>query len=347
MLLADPRCQRQCAVHADVNDAGGDRRHDVVTSPIDAERRLGQHAARSARFRRSRGILLGDTPKPRVSVGIGVNWNSPFGPFRIDFAHALLKAAGRRHQALHLQRRNPILMKTLDHAGARRRSAAGARPRRPRSPRSRRPPRRSVKGIGVVNLPRGRSPTRNAYKTAEQQRPVTYKPQHRPGRTPAAHAIDGAAPAAGRQAQRRQPGRQRRNQAALQQQASAIQQIEQPGQQELQQILAPVALSPGLCRRADRATSSTAAIEAAATKQNVTLVLDAARALLYRRRGLQHHPGRCSTSSTRCCRPRSWSRRRAGCRAKCASSSGAAAQQAARAGAAPAPAAPPRRSSGR
>ncbi|HLL31147.1 MAG TPA: outer membrane protein assembly factor BamA, partial [Allosphingosinicella sp.] len=37
---------------------------------------------------------LGDTPKPRVSVGFGVNWNSPFGPFRIDLAKALLKADG-------------------------------------------------------------------------------------------------------------------------------------------------------------------------------------------------------------------------------------------------------------
>ncbi len=38
--------------------------------------------------------FLGDTPKPRVSVGIGMNWNSPFGPFRIDFAHALTKVEG-------------------------------------------------------------------------------------------------------------------------------------------------------------------------------------------------------------------------------------------------------------
>lgn len=38
--------------------------------------------------------FFGDTPKPRVSVGIGVNWNSPFGPFRIDVARALLKEPG-------------------------------------------------------------------------------------------------------------------------------------------------------------------------------------------------------------------------------------------------------------
>ena len=37
---------------------------------------------------------VGDTAKPRVSVGFGVNWNSPFGPFRIDIAKALTKAEG-------------------------------------------------------------------------------------------------------------------------------------------------------------------------------------------------------------------------------------------------------------
>ena len=38
--------------------------------------------------------FLGNTPRPRVSIGIGVNWNSPFGPLRIDFAKALLKVEG-------------------------------------------------------------------------------------------------------------------------------------------------------------------------------------------------------------------------------------------------------------
>lgn len=39
-------------------------------------------------------VVLGDTPKPRVAVGIGVNLNSPFGPFRIDLSRALLKERG-------------------------------------------------------------------------------------------------------------------------------------------------------------------------------------------------------------------------------------------------------------
>jgi outer membrane protein insertion porin family len=38
--------------------------------------------------------FFGNTWKPRLSVGFGVNWNSPFGPFRIDIAKALLKQPG-------------------------------------------------------------------------------------------------------------------------------------------------------------------------------------------------------------------------------------------------------------
>ncbi|SUJ19868.1 Outer membrane protein omp85 precursor [Sphingomonas paucimobilis] len=38
--------------------------------------------------------FYGGTWKPRVSIGIGVNWNSPFGPLRIDLAKALVTQAG-------------------------------------------------------------------------------------------------------------------------------------------------------------------------------------------------------------------------------------------------------------
>jgi outer membrane protein insertion porin family len=41
-----------------------------------------------------REVYLGDTPSPRLAVGFGVNWNSPFGPFRIDIARALLHERG-------------------------------------------------------------------------------------------------------------------------------------------------------------------------------------------------------------------------------------------------------------
>lgn len=39
-------------------------------------------------------FFLGNSPKPRLSIGIGVNWTSPFGPLRIDLAKALLKQKG-------------------------------------------------------------------------------------------------------------------------------------------------------------------------------------------------------------------------------------------------------------
>ncbi|QIG81910.1 outer membrane protein assembly factor BamA [Sphingosinithalassobacter tenebrarum] len=37
---------------------------------------------------------VGDTARPRITVGIGVNWNSPFGPLRLDIAKAILTQPG-------------------------------------------------------------------------------------------------------------------------------------------------------------------------------------------------------------------------------------------------------------
>ncbi|WP_395000290.1 outer membrane protein assembly factor BamA [Sphingomonas sp.] len=47
--------------------------------------------SRSPGYRES---FLGDSPSPRLAIGIGVNWTSPFGPLRIDLAKALLKQKG-------------------------------------------------------------------------------------------------------------------------------------------------------------------------------------------------------------------------------------------------------------
>jgi outer membrane protein insertion porin family len=41
-----------------------------------------------------RELFLGNSPSPRVTAGIGVNWNSPFGPFRIDFSQTIRKVEG-------------------------------------------------------------------------------------------------------------------------------------------------------------------------------------------------------------------------------------------------------------
>ena len=39
-------------------------------------------------------VFLGNSPKPRLSIGVGVNWISPFGPLRLDLAKALIKQKG-------------------------------------------------------------------------------------------------------------------------------------------------------------------------------------------------------------------------------------------------------------
>ncbi|HET8749771.1 MAG TPA: outer membrane protein assembly factor BamA [Sphingomicrobium sp.] len=41
-----------------------------------------------------RELFLGNSPKPRISVGIGVNWISPFGPLRLDLAKAIVFQKG-------------------------------------------------------------------------------------------------------------------------------------------------------------------------------------------------------------------------------------------------------------
>jgi len=39
-------------------------------------------------------VFLGNSARPRLSIGIGANWTSPFGPLRIDIAKAILKQKG-------------------------------------------------------------------------------------------------------------------------------------------------------------------------------------------------------------------------------------------------------------
>lgn len=38
--------------------------------------------------------FVGDSARPRISIGVGVNWNSPFGPLRIDVAKTLVTVDG-------------------------------------------------------------------------------------------------------------------------------------------------------------------------------------------------------------------------------------------------------------
>lgn len=41
-----------------------------------------------------REFFFGNTPSPRITAGVGINWNSPFGPFRIDIAQTIRKVEG-------------------------------------------------------------------------------------------------------------------------------------------------------------------------------------------------------------------------------------------------------------
>jgi outer membrane protein insertion porin family len=59
--------------------------------PGDANPNCATGESRSAGFKE---FYRGDSPKPRLSIGIGVNWTSPFGPLRLDLAKALLKQRG-------------------------------------------------------------------------------------------------------------------------------------------------------------------------------------------------------------------------------------------------------------
>ncbi|AKM10594.1 membrane protein [Croceicoccus naphthovorans] len=67
-------------------DSQGNAVTILSTRPVD-----GQGNENTLRFVEE---YLGDTPKPRVAVGVGVSWNSPFGPLRLDFSRVLLKEDG-------------------------------------------------------------------------------------------------------------------------------------------------------------------------------------------------------------------------------------------------------------
>ena len=131
----------------------------------------------------------------------------------------------------------------------------------------------NAQGIGVVSLPAVMANS-NAFRVAEQQRPVTYKPQ-----------LDQAEARRAAIAAQLQPLVEKfnadraaasPNQQALQQQAAQIQQIEQNGQRELQQILAPVALSRAyVAEQIEEKLDE--AVQAAAAKKGVTLILDASQ----------------------------------------------------------------------
>ncbi|TCJ39044.1 OmpH family outer membrane protein [Parafrankia sp. BMG5.11] len=126
-----------------------------------------------------------------------------------------------------------------------------------------------VKGIGVVSLPAVVANS-NAYKTAETQRPVTYKAQ-----------VDAAEARRAAIAAQLQPlltkynadQAANANNPALNAQRQTIQQIGQSGQQELQQLLAPISLSRAYVTEQIEDRLDTA-VQNAAKRKNIQLILD-------------------------------------------------------------------------
>lgn len=126
-----------------------------------------------------------------------------------------------------------------------------------------------VQGIGVVNVPAVVANS-NAYRTAQQQRPTTYKAQIDQANA-RREAIAAQLQPLYAQFQAAQQG-ENPNQQTLQQTAAQIQQIEAAGQRELQQLLAPVQLSQAYVEEQINDQLVTA-IQNAARKQNVTMVI--------------------------------------------------------------------------
>jgi Skp family chaperone for outer membrane proteins len=123
--------------------------------------------------------------------------------------------------------------------------------------------------IGVVNVPAVVANS-TAFRTAETQRPTTYQAQI----TQANQRRDQIAAQLQPMVTKLQTDSQapNPNQQALQTLAQQVQQIEAAGQQELQTILQPVALSRAYVEE-QIYDKLTAAIEAAAKKKNVNLVI--------------------------------------------------------------------------
>ncbi|MFM5907079.1 MAG: OmpH family outer membrane protein [Novosphingobium sp.] len=127
-----------------------------------------------------------------------------------------------------------------------------------------------VPGLGIANIDLILVNSA-AYKTAQQQRPVTYKAQYDAAEARRKQIADQITPMVTKfNADRAAPNA---NQAALAQQAQAIQALEQSGTAELQRILQPVSLSEAYVQEQIGEKLNTA-INNAMTKQRVTLLLN-------------------------------------------------------------------------
>ncbi len=126
-----------------------------------------------------------------------------------------------------------------------------------------------VAGIAVADL-EGVVANSNAYRTAQTQRPVTYKAQIDQAETRRKAITAQLTPLVDKfNRDRAAPGA---NQAALQQQAQQVQQIQQAGEQELRTILQPVGYSEAYVQE-QIGEKLDAAVKAAMAKKKISLLL--------------------------------------------------------------------------
>lgn len=126
-----------------------------------------------------------------------------------------------------------------------------------------------IAGLGVANLD-AVVVNSNAYKVAEQQRETTYKAQYDQAKARNDQLTAQLKPMVDKFNTDRQAANP--NQASLQQQAATIQQLQERGKAELQQILQPVAMSQAYVQEQleDKLND---ALKAAMKKRNVSVVL--------------------------------------------------------------------------
>jgi Skp family chaperone for outer membrane proteins len=129
----------------------------------------------------------------------------------------------------------------------------------------------AVQGIAVANLQAALTNT-DAFRVAQQQRPVTYKPQIDQAQS-RGNALEGQIkPMIDRFNAARQGANTPALQQQLQTQARAIQELQERGKQEIQQILLPVALSEAFVNE-QLEDKLDQAVQKAMEKSRVTLLL--------------------------------------------------------------------------
>jgi Skp family chaperone for outer membrane proteins len=127
-----------------------------------------------------------------------------------------------------------------------------------------------AQGIGIANL-EAVLVNSNAYKTAQTQRPVTYKATYDAAEARRAQIAAQIKPLVDKfNADRASPSA---NEASLQQQAQTIQQIQESAQAELQKILQPVAYSESYVQE-QIAEKLPNAVNTAMAKKKVTLLIN-------------------------------------------------------------------------